>query len=114
MANVLIVGAGGVGQVVTHKCAQVPEVFSQITLADRTLDKCERIAAQIKRPINTVRVKLWNKRISRKDRRKAIIDVDGTVAPTTGCNGQVKTDTDLSNFPKLFFLVLHGSSVSQR
>jgi saccharopine dehydrogenase (NAD+, L-lysine-forming) len=56
MANVLIVGAGGVGQVVTHKCAQVPEVFSQITLADRTLDKCERIAAQIKRSINTVRV----------------------------------------------------------
>jgi len=42
--------------VVTHKCAQVPEVFSQITLASRTLDKCERIAAQIDRPINTVRV----------------------------------------------------------
>ena len=56
MANVLIVGAGGVGQVVTHKCAQVPEVFSQITLASRTLEKCERIAAQIERPINTVRV----------------------------------------------------------
>ena len=26
MAKVLIVGAGGVGQVVTHKCAQVPAV----------------------------------------------------------------------------------------
>ena len=34
--------------------------------------------------INTVRTKLWDKRISRKQRRRAIIDVDGTVAPTTG------------------------------
>jgi saccharopine dehydrogenase (NAD+, L-lysine-forming) len=52
----LIVGAGGVGQVVTHKCAQVPEVFSEIVLASRTLEKCERIAAQIDRPIETTRV----------------------------------------------------------
>lgn len=34
--------------------------------------------------INTVRTKLWDKRISRKERRRAIIDVDGTLAPTTG------------------------------
>lgn len=43
MANVLIVGAGGVGNVVAHKCAQVPEVFEHITLASRTLSKCEAI-----------------------------------------------------------------------
>ena len=29
MTKVLIIGAGGGGQVVTHKCAQVPEVFSE-------------------------------------------------------------------------------------
>ena len=28
MAKVVIIGAGGVGGVVTHKCAQLPEVFS--------------------------------------------------------------------------------------
>ena len=56
MAKVLIIGAGGVGQVVTHKCAQVPEVFSEIVLASRTLEKCERIAAQIERPIETAQV----------------------------------------------------------
>lgn len=56
MAKVLIVGAGGVGQVVTYKCAQVPEVFSEIVLASRTLSKCERIAAQIGWPIETARV----------------------------------------------------------
>ncbi len=43
MANVLIVGAGGVGNVVAHKCAQVPEVFEHITLASRTFAKCEAI-----------------------------------------------------------------------
>ena len=56
MAKVLIVGAGGVGQVVTHKCAQVPEVFSEIVLASRTLAKCERIAAQLDRPIRVAQV----------------------------------------------------------
>ncbi|MBQ3675771.1 MAG: saccharopine dehydrogenase NADP-binding domain-containing protein, partial [Bacteroidales bacterium] len=36
MAKVLIIGAGGVSQVVTFKCAQYPEVFSDIMLASRT------------------------------------------------------------------------------
>lgn len=56
MARVLIIGAGGVGQVVVHKCAQASDVFQDICLASRTLDKCLRIAAQIKRPIETARV----------------------------------------------------------
>ncbi|MDX2110724.1 MAG: saccharopine dehydrogenase family protein [Verrucomicrobiota bacterium] len=47
MAKVLIIGAGGVGSVVAHKCAQVPEVFSEITLASRTVSKCEAIAESI-------------------------------------------------------------------
>ena len=56
MANVLIIGAGGVGQVVTHKCAQLPDVFTEICLASRTLSKCDAIAAQLPRPIRTARV----------------------------------------------------------
>ncbi|MFT5084250.1 MAG: saccharopine dehydrogenase (NAD+, L-lysine-forming) [Lentisphaeria bacterium] len=47
MARVLIIGAGGVGQVVAHKCAQVADVFSEIILASRTEEKCKKIAAQI-------------------------------------------------------------------
>jgi saccharopine dehydrogenase (NAD+, L-lysine-forming) len=45
--KVLIIGAGGVGSVVAHKCAQVPEVFSQIILASRTVGKCEEIAKSV-------------------------------------------------------------------
>ncbi|HNX91699.1 MAG TPA: saccharopine dehydrogenase NADP-binding domain-containing protein, partial [Candidatus Omnitrophota bacterium] len=56
MSRVLIIGAGGVGGVVTHKCAQVPEVFSEIMLASRTLEKCKKVAAGIKRPIKTAKV----------------------------------------------------------
>ncbi|CAK7038069.1 MAG: Carboxynorspermidine synthase [Desulfovibrio sp.] len=56
MKKVLIIGAGGVGQVVTHKCAQVPEVFGEIMLASRTKSKCDAIAKQLSRPIQTAQV----------------------------------------------------------
>ena len=46
MARVMIVGAGGVGNVVTHKCA-AQEEFSDILLASRSIDKCVRIAESV-------------------------------------------------------------------
>jgi saccharopine dehydrogenase (NAD+, L-lysine-forming) len=56
MSRVLIIGAGGVGGVVVHKCAQLPEVFSEIVLASRTVEKCEKIAGQLSRPIRVEKV----------------------------------------------------------
>ncbi len=56
MNKVLIIGAGGVGQVVTHKCAQRRDIFSEITLASRTKSKCDAIAAQLGGSINTAQV----------------------------------------------------------
>ncbi|MDD5570143.1 MAG: saccharopine dehydrogenase family protein [Bacteroidales bacterium] len=47
MSKVLIIGAGGVGKVVAYKCASVPEIFSEILLASRTLSKCQNIASGI-------------------------------------------------------------------
>src|SRR4030042_601562 len=44
MAKVLIIGAGGVGTVVAHKVANVPQLFSDILLASRTKSKCDAIA----------------------------------------------------------------------
>lgn len=49
MSKVLIIGAGGVGRVVTYKCAQHPEVFSEIMLASRTVSKCEDIVKDVAR-----------------------------------------------------------------
>lgn len=56
MSKVLIIGAGGVGGVVTHKCAQVPEVFTEIVLASRTIEKCRKIQQQVSRSIEIARV----------------------------------------------------------
>ncbi len=56
MGKVLVIGAGGVGSVVAHKCAQVPEVFTDIMLASRTRAKCDAIAAELSRPIQTAQI----------------------------------------------------------
>jgi saccharopine dehydrogenase (NAD+, L-lysine-forming) len=56
MSKVVIIGAGGVGGVVVHKCAQLPDVFTEIVLASRTVSKCDAIAAQLERPIKTAQV----------------------------------------------------------
>ena len=47
MSKVIIIGCGGVGTVVAHKCAQNPEVFTHIVLASRTRSKCEEVARKI-------------------------------------------------------------------
>jgi saccharopine dehydrogenase (NAD+, L-lysine-forming) len=56
MPKVLIIGAGGVGSVVAHKCAQVPEVFTDIVIASRTKTKCDALAAQLPRKVTTAQV----------------------------------------------------------
>jgi saccharopine dehydrogenase (NAD+, L-lysine-forming) len=48
MGKVLIIGAGGVGGVVTHKCADDPNTFSDIVLASRTLARCEKIQRRVR------------------------------------------------------------------
>ncbi|MBZ4689801.1 MAG: Saccharopine dehydrogenase [Cereibacter sp.] len=45
--NVLIIGAGGVAQVVAHKCAQANDVLGDLHIASRTLSKCEAILASV-------------------------------------------------------------------
>lgn len=56
MGRVLIIGAGGVSQVTTWKCALLPEVFEEICLASRTKTKCDKIAAMLPRPIRTAQL----------------------------------------------------------
>jgi len=47
MGNVLVIGAGGVGSVGVHKMAMLPKRFENITLASRTLKKCDLIADSV-------------------------------------------------------------------
>ncbi len=48
----LIIGAGGVGNVVAFKCAINSNTFGEITLASRTVSKCDTIAKNIKEKID--------------------------------------------------------------
>ena len=47
MSRVIIIGAGGVGNVVAKKCAQNDQVFSEVLIATRTVSKADRIVAEI-------------------------------------------------------------------
>ncbi|MDC0147281.1 saccharopine dehydrogenase family protein [Alphaproteobacteria bacterium] len=47
MGKVLVIGAGGVGSVGVHKMAMLPDRFREITLASRTLSKCDAIADSV-------------------------------------------------------------------
>jgi saccharopine dehydrogenase (NAD+, L-lysine-forming) len=61
MSKVLIIGAGGVGRVVASKCADNPDVFSEIMLASRTKSKCDVIAQEVgKGRIQTAQVNADN------------------------------------------------------
>ncbi len=46
--GILIIGAGGVSTVATTKCAMNIDTFEKITLASRTVSKCEAMAKKIK------------------------------------------------------------------
>jgi len=58
--RIMIIGAGGVATVAAHKCAQVPEVFGEILIASRTLEKCDALRDDIRlrygRDIGTAKV----------------------------------------------------------
>ena len=69
MTKVVIIGAGGVGGVVAHKCAQARDVFTDILLASRTVSRCDKIAAEI--------AELQGRTI-----RTAAIDADDVAATT--------------------------------
>ncbi len=47
MGKALIIGAGGVSNVVVHKCCQNPDVFEEICLASRTKEKCDAIRESV-------------------------------------------------------------------
>lgn len=59
MGRALIIGAGGVANVVIHKCCQNSEVFEEICIASRTLSKCDAIKEKLqggKTKITTAKV----------------------------------------------------------
>jgi hypothetical protein len=54
------------------------------TAGDFTRRFTEQDVALLMDAINSVRPGLWEKRLNKKEREEAVLDVDGTIAPTTG------------------------------
>lgn len=52
MSNILVIGAGGVSSVAVHKMASLSNIFTNITLASRTIKKCKEIQISIKGKLN--------------------------------------------------------------
>ncbi len=48
MPKALMIGAGGVASVVAHKCVQYAETFNELTIASRTLSRCEALVEKLK------------------------------------------------------------------
>ncbi len=47
LGKALIIGAGGVSNVVVHKCCQNPDVFEEICIASRTKSKCDAMKEKL-------------------------------------------------------------------
>jgi saccharopine dehydrogenase (NAD+, L-lysine-forming) len=79
MSKVMIIGVGGVGSVVAHKCARAPEVFTDIVLASRTKAKCDALAKQLGRKVTTAQVDADNvpelTKLLRKHKPRLVINV---------------------------------------
>ncbi|NKB25741.1 MAG: saccharopine dehydrogenase family protein [Kiritimatiellae bacterium] len=95
-SNVLIIGAGSVGGVVAHKCAQQPNVFSKICLASRNEERCRVIASHIPSHIHTAQVDANNP--------QAVVDLIQKFGPNVIINAALP----LQNLPIMEACVQEG------
>lgn len=102
--NVLIIGAGGVAQVVAHKCAQHNDVLGDIHIASRTAEKCQKIIDSIHEKKN-----LKNAGTLEGHALDAT-DIDATVAliKRTGCEIVINVGSAFINMPVMSACIKAG------
>ena len=66
---VLVIGAGGVGEVVVQKCAQNNDILGNICIASRTLEDCNKIIERVyeKNNLKDKSKELYSKELSIED-----------------------------------------------
>ena len=52
--KLLVIGCGGVAAVAIQKCCQNSEMFPELVLASRTVEKCDALVASLKGKTDTV------------------------------------------------------------
>ncbi|OSQ41196.1 saccharopine dehydrogenase family protein [Thalassospira sp. MCCC 1A01428] len=105
--NVLIIGAGGVAQVVAHKCAQHNDVLGDIHIASRTAAKCQAI-------IDTIHAKKNLKNVDGVLAGHALdaTDIDATAAliRETGCEIVLNVGSPFINMPVMSACIATGAA----
>lgn len=77
MSRILIIGCGGVGNVAIRKCCQVSEVFTEICIASRSVEKCEALAKEIQ---DTTKTKITTAKVD-ADSVEELIDLIQSYQP---------------------------------
>ena len=81
MGKALIIGAGGVSNVVVHKCCQNPDVFEEICIASRTKSKCDAI----KDSLGVVKTKVSTAKVD-ADNTNKVVDLINSFRPDVVIN----------------------------
>lgn len=64
MAKLLIIGCGGVASVAIHKCCQNSDVFEEICIASRTIEKCNALKNKLE---STTKTKITTAKVDAND-----------------------------------------------
>lgn len=83
MGKVLVIGCGGVAGVAIQKCAQNAEVFDEICIASRTVEKCNALKAKLEE--KGVKSKITTERVD-ADRTDELIALINRVKPQVVLN----------------------------
>jgi saccharopine dehydrogenase-like NADP-dependent oxidoreductase len=105
--NVLIIGAGGVAQVVAHKCAQNNDVLGDIHIASRTAAKCQAIIDSIhaKQNLKNVDGILTGHALDATD-----IDATAALIRETGCEIVLNVGSPFINMPVMSACITTGAA----
>ena len=105
--NVLIIGAGGVAQVVAHKCAQNNDVLGDIHIASRTAAKCQAIIDSIhaKQNLKNVDGILTGHALDATD-----IDATAALIRKTGCEIVLNVGSPFINMPVMSACIATGAA----
>lgn len=78
--NVLIIGAGAVGAVVAHKCAQNSDVFTSVCLASRNIAKCDAIIDSVnaKQHANSSEFTLYSREVNAYNKEDLVALIQDT------------------------------------
>ncbi|GHU61277.1 saccharopine dehydrogenase [Clostridia bacterium] len=76
MGKALMIGAGGVGEVVAHKCCQNDQIFTELCIASRTLSRCNALKEKLQK--TTTKTKISTEAVNADNTKELIALIQKT------------------------------------